>query len=292
MKRLRKIHTESGRVHTIIALTANAVSGAREMFLREGFDEFISKPIEYSEMEHVLRKVLPQSAFAFVDDGVLKPSEKKPEEDMIDRLEKAGINTASGLKYCRNDEAFYLELLTMFVQDAARKETQINEFYKQDDFENYRILVHALKSTAKMIGADALSELAKLAEEAAKRSDLDYIREHQEELLANYRDVSLQIMKTIDKSAASEKGADGKGSLEVSMEEVLRQLEELENSLKTYEIDKAESLLSEMEKVMYQGKALGAMLGEIRQQVGDFEFGTAAELAEALINTLKGGEAG
>ena len=292
LKRLRKIHTESGRAHTIIALTANAVSGAREMFLREGFDEFISKPIEYSEMEHVLRKVLPQSAFSFVEDGVSKLSEKKPEEDMIDRLEKAGINTASGLKYCRNDEAFYRELLTMFVQDAARKETQISEFYKQDDFENYRILVHALKSTAKMIGADELSELAKLAEEAAKRSDLDYIREHQEELLAKYRDVSLQIMKTIDKSTASEKEADGKGSLEVSREEVLRQLEELENSLKTYEIDKAESLLSEMEKVMYQGKALGEMLGEIRQQVGDFEFGTAAELAEALINTLKGGEAG
>ena len=99
-------------------------------------------------------------------------------------------------------------------------------------------------------------------------------------------------MKAIDKSADSEKETDAKGSLEVSREEVLRQLEELENSLKTYEIDKAESLLSEMEKVMYQGKNLGEMLGEIRQQVGDFEFGTAAELAEALINTLKGGEAG
>ena len=292
LKQLRKIHTESGRVHTIIALTANAVSGAREMFLREGFDEFISKPIEYSEMEHVLRKVLPQSSFAFVDDGVPKPSGKKPEEDWIVRLEKAGINTASGLKYCRNDEGFYLELLTMFVQDAARKETQINEFFKQGDFEDYRILVHALKSTAKMIGADALSELAKLAEEAAKRDDLYYIREHQEELLAKYRDVSMQIMKIIDINAASGEKPGGKGYMEISKEEVIRQLEELEDSLKTYEIDKAESLLAEMEKVMYQGKPLGELLGEIRQQVGDFEFGTAAERTEALINTLKGGEAG
>ncbi|MGN0142355.1 MAG: hybrid sensor histidine kinase/response regulator, partial [Roseburia sp.] len=59
LKQLRKITKDSGRVLTVIALTANAVSGAREMFLQEGFDEFVSKPIETSEMERALRKVLP-----------------------------------------------------------------------------------------------------------------------------------------------------------------------------------------------------------------------------------------
>lgn len=64
-------------MHTIIAFTANAVSGAREMFFREGFDEFVSKPIEPLELERVLRKVLPKSSVIFVDENSKKIQLKK-----------------------------------------------------------------------------------------------------------------------------------------------------------------------------------------------------------------------
>ncbi len=74
LKQLRKIFADSGSVHTIIAFTANAVSGAREMFLREGFDEFVSKPIEHLEMERVLKKVLPMGGDIAVNSVYTKGS--------------------------------------------------------------------------------------------------------------------------------------------------------------------------------------------------------------------------
>ena len=60
MKRIRQVADESGRKPIIIALTANALSGAREMFMKEGFDGFIAKPIDIGEFEHVMKRVLPE----------------------------------------------------------------------------------------------------------------------------------------------------------------------------------------------------------------------------------------
>ncbi|MBO5486976.1 MAG: response regulator, partial [Eubacterium sp.] len=150
LKRLRKIYAEAGRVPTVIAFTANAVSGAREMFLREGFDEFLSKPIEPLELDRILKKVLPKSSISYVNEKPgkeLKASEKDSEEDIITRFEHIGIHTQSGIQYCCGDKEFYVELLTKFAKDAERKGTEINEFFEKEDFENYTILVHALKGT-------------------------------------------------------------------------------------------------------------------------------------------------
>ena len=68
LKHLRKVNADTGRESTVIAFTANAVSGAREMFLREGFDEFVSKIVEPLEMERILRKVLPKASISLVED--------------------------------------------------------------------------------------------------------------------------------------------------------------------------------------------------------------------------------
>lgn len=59
MKRLKEMGRKKGRKTLIVALTANAVSGAKEMFMSEGFDGFIAKPIETGEFERVMRRVLP-----------------------------------------------------------------------------------------------------------------------------------------------------------------------------------------------------------------------------------------
>lgn len=59
MKRLKEMGRNKGRKTVIVALTANAVSGAKEMFMSEGFDGFIAKPIETGEFERVMRRVLP-----------------------------------------------------------------------------------------------------------------------------------------------------------------------------------------------------------------------------------------
>lgn len=302
LKRLRKLNADTGKAFTIIAFTANAVSGAREMFLREGFDEFVSKPIEYPELERVLRKVLPKASIAFMDDdyeadekaegqGFEEEKAAAPKEkDKMALLEAGGINTQSGLSYCQNDMEFYLELLEGFAQDAPRKEKGMDDFFKQGDFDNYRIIVHALKSAAKTVGADVLSEMARNAEDAAKNHDAGYIEEHQEGLLAKYREVVQCISEA---TASDETGSkeETPESMELSGDEFMKQLSELRGSLDTFEADRAEALISEMSGAVYRGTSVGRLLQETRQDVEDFEFGAALAKIEALMSSVEGGEA-
>lgn len=316
LKRLRKMYTEEGETLTVIAFTANAVSSAREMFLREGFDEFVSKPIEYLELERVLKKVLPKSSIVFVDkdwhdedryDQDVCTAEKHPkereadstaegsreiktEEALFSRLEKLGINTRAGLQYCRGDKEFYRELLAKFAQDA-QKEQVIDEFWKKEDLMNYQIMVHALKSSAKMIGADSLSESARRAEEAAKNQDMAYINAHHEELLTAYRKTALEMSETLDSdSDSSEITALGNGDgTQISAEEFLQRLNALKDCFNTFEADRAEILIAEMNSMVYGGMPVEELLRDIREDVDEFEFGKASGKVQALIESMEGG---
>ena len=290
LKRLRKIHTDSGRGLTVIAFTANAVSGAREMFLKEGFDEFVSKPIEYSELEHVLRKVLPKSAIIWVDENIenIEKGDKNFEKDS--RHEVVQINTKSALAYCKNDMNFYQELLHKFVVDADKKKSEIDHYLKREDYDNYRIVIHALKSTAKMIGADALSELAQELEAAVQNKDIGYVREHHEEMLLEYSRVVDRISETMDDKKNDTDKPIAKNEAEISGDELLERLTELKEGLAAFEIDKSEAVISEMSETVYMGKDVGEFLREVRKDVEDYEFREAKKKVEKLLDRVKGGE--
>ena len=290
LKRLRKIHTDSGRGLTVIAFTANAVSGAREMFLEEGFDEFVSKPVEHSELEHVLRKVLPKSAITWVDENIenIKKGDKNFEKDS--RHEVVQINTKSALAYCKNDMNFYQELLHKFVVDADKKKSEIDHYFKREDYDNYRIVIHALKSTAKMIGADALSELAQELEAAVQNKDIGYVREYHEEMLLEYSRVVDRISETLDGKKNDTDKPIAKNEAEISGDELLERLTELKEGLAAFEIDKSEAVISEMSETVYMGKDVGEFLREVRKDVEDYEFREAKRKVEKLLDRVKGGE--
>ncbi len=308
LKHLRQNHADAGKLLTVIAFTANAVSGAREMFLQEGFDEFISKPIEDLELKRVLRKVLPKSSIVFVDekDVTRKRAEEKkagdkgskeeplmekdPEEDGMALLENTGVNTRSGMQYCRGDKDFYVELLVKFARDEEQKSLEMNDLFRKEDLENYRIRVHSLKSSAKMVGADALSEMAKKAEEAAKTADADYIKEHHEEIITRYHELSqhiLQIFNICENDMGQTAQGDGP---EISDSELVQRLVQLKDSLATFEADKADSLIAEMSGLICRNISVGGLLQGIKQDVDDFEFGSASAKVEALIRKMEGGE--
>ncbi len=309
LKRLRKIYNGSNKVLTIIAFTANAVSGAREMFLKEGFDEFISKPVEPLELERVLRKVLPKSSIMFVDEKnsnieetngkqdvqnreIINEQmpEKHSEEDRIIRLENVGIHTHSGIQYCGGDKDFYVKLLTEFAEGAERKEKEINDFFGQEDFENYCIRVHALKSAAKMVGAVSLSEDAKNAETAAKNRDVGYIREHHEGLLSEYHQVAQCIYDVLGLDQKHDMQTVKGDEPEISADELLKRLSKLKGGLDAFEAEKAGSLISEISTAVYRGESIGKLLYDVRQDVDDFEFGAASKKVETLIEKVEGGE--
>ncbi len=309
LKKLRRVFAETGRSATVIAFTANAVSGAREMFFREGFDEFVSKPIEMVELERVLRNVLPDSMIRFVDrDYKAESSERQTSELHADAqekpnehvdgnkavlLEQAGIHIRSGLQYCVNDMAFYRELLLKFAGDAGKKQEDMAGFFAREDWENYRIMVHALKSTARMIGADELSGLAKGLEDVVKNGETAYIREHHKELLARYRDTEQSIWRAFGEEGNSGEEADGDkhAEQEISATELAQKLEEIKESLGTFEAEKAGAQIGELNCFMYEGNSVADLLKEVLQDVDDFEIAAALEKVKALVCRIKGGDA-
>lgn len=304
LKRLRKICENRNRELIAVAFTANAVSGAREMFFREGFDEFLSKPIEASELEHVLRRVVPKSFLHYAEGDSADRGETAPlsEEETADgeavkspapepeSLEEFGINIREGLHYCGEDMDFYNELLTKFAEAQEQKAKELQRCFGQEDFENYRILVHALKSTSKMIGADALSEMAGKAEEAAKNGDGTYIETHHQELLNVYRTLAGKIIEVIGVRGDPPQTDSGDGA-ELSEKELSGALTELKNYLDTFEADKAEAVLSQITAAGYWGRSAAGVLEEIKREVEDFELARASVKVKELIDSMERGEA-
>ncbi len=233
---LKKIREIEGGIYQdlpVIALTANTLSGAREMFRNEGFTEFIPKPIERAVLERVLRKVLPKSSIQYgaaptrQDDGqtdtgipespglsspeASAPQDVTPEEisapdeplSPFDALVRAGINVQMGLDYCAGEEDFYLEMLQMFCEQSGEKKSEIASYYEAASWADYAIKVHALKSTSLTIGAEQLSEQAKLLEQAGKKEDVDYIRQNHSPLLALYDQVCESIAGLLERQEES-----------------------------------------------------------------------------------------
>ena len=221
MKKIRGDVTGLDNNVPIVALTANAMSSAKQMFLSEGFDGFVSKPIEIEELERVLKQVLPKSLLSFeyedeegnsyigeeekeepeTKETIIKEPEKKT---LAEKLEGSKIDVEAGLKYCLGDEEFYNTLLIQFANEASEKIPALMDFYEQKDWGNYEIIVHALKSTSKMIGAMELSEEALKLEKAAKEKKESYIFDNHDHVMSVYEVLKEKINQATDNSSGSE----------------------------------------------------------------------------------------
>ena len=167
-----------------IALTANAVSGARDMYLEAGFCDYLSKPVDGRKLEEMLKEYLPKEKVLNAEG-----SEETVHEDIAfpEELKNVeGLDTEKGLTNCGNVES-YLSVVDVFAKTSSFKADEIEKLYKDKDYDTYTIKVHALKSSARIIGADELSELARSLEEAGKGKDLEYIGQNTAKLLADYR---------------------------------------------------------------------------------------------------------
>ncbi|MCR5788492.1 MAG: response regulator [Lachnospiraceae bacterium] len=111
------------------------------------------------------------------------------------------LDREKGLKNCGSAEG-YLSVLTVFHQTAQAKAAEIESLYEQGNIADYTIRVHALKSSARIIGADGLSKLAESLEEAGKQENTDYIKEKTGELLSYYRSLDAELA-ALDEQDAS-----------------------------------------------------------------------------------------
>ncbi|MCR5282501.1 MAG: response regulator [Lachnospiraceae bacterium] len=193
MKRIRINISRSKKEICIVALTANAISSAKEMFLSEGFDGFIPKPIEITEFERVMKRVLPKALITVVPKEVqslvAEPVQKeKPRQgrSKYDPVKEQGTDVEAGLRYCKNDEEFYDQLLAEYAKNDTKKTDELNRYLDNENWQDYSIRVHAVKSTSKMIGAMELSEMAKRLEDASKKADADRVRAEHPAFIKRY----------------------------------------------------------------------------------------------------------
>ena len=215
MKRIRADQAKGKKMTPIIAFTANAVSSAREMFRKEGFDGFVSKPVDRVELERVMKHVLPPS-LVFIEetknDSSVVIKKAAPETDVKkddnakrtveEKLAAIGVDTEKGLYYSQNDREFYNTLLAQYLKESVKKKEIMKDSLASGDLDSYTIQVHSIKSTSKMIGAMVLSENARLLEEASKKGDRAYIDDNHEAMLVMY-DRVLNAIRPEEEAASS-----------------------------------------------------------------------------------------
>ena len=178
----------------VIMLTANAIVGAKEEYMEAGFTDYLTKPIQETQILEMLLKYLP-GELTCRNAKIKNPEEmvqteqeehiEEPETGPMQLLEKLeGFDVQLGLSYCMNEKDFYTEMLKEYRK--ADKVSKLKQFFAEEDWNNYGVIVHGLKSTSLTIGAVHLSEEAKALEMAAKEGDTDYIRSHHKDVLEGY----------------------------------------------------------------------------------------------------------
>jgi len=249
----------------IIALTANAVSGQKEIFLKNGINDFLAKPIEIQKLDEILEKWLPREKLCESEplSGDNTITEKKAEN-----IDISGIDVALGLRNCGGDITVYLDILTDFCKDAEARMMKINEAYAQGDTKLYVTLVHALKGAARSIGAVETGEKASWLEKTAAKGQLAEVRGKTNDLHEHVQTLIKSVKTIVEKHESKE-------NLEDTEISALR-LETLKTALEEMDIEAVNRIL-----LVFTGLSLDKetkeKISEIEQLVLMFEYEKAIE---------------
>lgn len=189
LQRIRQQEEGLNTNTTVIALTANAITGAKEYYLKNGFDDYLSKPVQGEKLEQLLCQYLPSELLLSPEEATIASYETVSAEVP----EIIGIDEEDALSYAGESQEEYLKNLKLYLEEYDSKRTQIQEAFEKDDWENYQILAHSIKSTSRLIGANDMSLLAKSMEEAAAKRNAIRIRGDHEVFMDQYERLCQRI---------------------------------------------------------------------------------------------------
>jgi CheY-like chemotaxis protein len=188
LKAIRQLPDKDKAEVPVIAVTANAIRGMRDEYLRKGFTDYLSKPVETDKIEQLLKEHLAPNLLVSIEE-----EENASQEDFD--VEIKGVDVDAGLAKVDGNTRDYIDILEIFAEYGPDKASEIENFAKSHDYENYIIAVHSLKSVAANIGAHQLFTMAKVHEFAGKGGNLGFIDSNFEKLVSLYREI-IESIKT------------------------------------------------------------------------------------------------
>ncbi|MBP0957342.1 MAG: response regulator [Oscillospiraceae bacterium] len=296
-KAIRAMEGDYYKKLPIIALTANAVNGARDMFISSGFNDFMPKPIEMSSLDRMLKAWLPKELIKAPSGEMRYPGgdRRKPRNQTPQPEKKEGlISEETGIFYTGGDREAYNEILGVYVRKSSEKLLQIKELFEKKDWKNYVIEVHALKSSSLTVGAKQLSELAKELELAGKGGDYRLIEEKNAPMLEMYSKVAAEgaerlgiSIETTDtkteETAANEAPVVETAELpEISAEKLSGIIKRIFTACDSFDGDEISAACRETAEYSFKGKALKPLFDPISADADDFEYDSAREKTEKI----------
>ncbi|MCR4990691.1 MAG: response regulator [Lachnospiraceae bacterium] len=202
LKAIKALESRKNTETPIICLTADAIRGAKERYIAEGFSDYLTKPVEGHELENMILAYLPEDKIIrdFEPVKTTAAVNTGEEDPLFEALRGLGIDTKMGLNYSQGDSEFYKKILSVYASESEHKGKILRESYSNRDWENYTVMVHSLKSTSRTLGARELSELAKQLEAASRQRDDYVIRKGHDRMMSMYDELVALIRKYIEPS--------------------------------------------------------------------------------------------
>jgi len=257
----------------IIALTANAVSGAREVFLKSGFDDFLSKPIDTVKLNTILERWIPKEKkkHSFTEDN-----NKAETDEVTEKIEIEGLNTEKGMFFSGGTEKVYLETLALFYKDGFERIESIKDSLNNNDLNLFTVHVHALKSASANIGAEALSKAAAALEQAGERQDKRYIESYTPAFLASLETILNNIMTVLVlRQKDSEKD-------NCDTEELRSELVILREALKSFDAGTINKSVETLGNIVHAGSMKKSVI-DISEKILIGEYEEALDIIEKLL---------
>lgn len=284
---LQKLREEnllaSGEVK-VIALTANAISGAREMYLEAGFDDFLSKPINTEKLETMLLNYLPHERVLYVNS---ENQEKKEKQEAVTLPELEGIDWEYALLHI-GDRQNLIQAVQDFYSTIETEAAVLEEQYEkleqkevwdgEEALDLYRIKVHSMKSSAAIIGAMPVSGLARALEMAAKTQNEEMIRFVTPEFLRQYRNLKNILAVMIPK----EEEEKTEGNL-MMLEQYMHLLDA---AMEDMDVDTADEIMRQLNGFLYDA-AIQEKIQELAEAVANLDLEKVKKHIDEIQNGIK-----
>jgi signal transduction histidine kinase/CheY-like chemotaxis protein len=268
----------------IVALSANAVSGAREIFLGAGMNDFLSKPIDAESLNAVLIKWLPAEKITMVKRG--KPGEWGTEYDaLFKELKRLNImNLTAGLSHVGNNETAFIQILRQFCTEFDGYVRDIERFFAEENWSEYTIRLHAMKGVFANIGAESLSKWAYQLEYASRNGDYAKCKEETGSFTGKMTEFKENLLST-SLMIKNEK----KGKQQTDSVKLLQTLEAAREACRKGMSDDADAL-AETLSGMSCNEAADVLIAELCELIASLDYNLVDEKVAAIKKAVSEGK--